>query len=105
MKQTLFVLIFLLPFHADATEFSTIKGRGFGCRSLQDFETAVSFAKQGNQPAFLKFLLAKINSHACVTLKPAMRVMLEKHGELGRTCVRPDGQIDCYWTNSNILPK
>lgn len=103
MKSVAVVLMLLLPAHAVAAGVGVVKSRGFGCKSLEDFERAVEIATEGDQAAFMKFLLAKINSRDCMGLRPTTRVYTEKRQDPRRLCVRPAGEVDCYWTDATIL--
>lgn len=72
-----------------------MKRDAYGCRSKEAFERVARYAGEKDHQAFL---LAIISGN-CPTLKKGQTVALEDTALFsGLLCVRPTGEIGCYWT-------
>ena len=84
---------------ASAQSTKTISTMSPGCRSQEVFTKLVGFQVDHDQEAFKKLLMAGLLSGECTVFKVGDAVYLEDVKIFsGLTCLRPKGEISCFWT-------
>ena len=88
------ILALLLPSMAQAA--SVIKPI-VACRDEANSEKVLEFLGKNDKAGLDKFSAPKLSKRECVTLSKNMAVDIDtKDAKL--FCVRPTGELDCYWT-------
>jgi hypothetical protein len=92
------------PLHYANADDYTIKFTALGCQKRELFDKAVGFQVAKDTEAFKSFALAAVLSGECIFFSPGDIVFLEDVKVFsGVTCLRPKGQINCFWTYSEII--
>lgn len=75
----------------------------FACKSPLYLDTGRKIMAENDQEAIKRFRFATSQSGECLTLKQGEQVDIEKRNDK-ILCVRPNGEDECYWTDSSVLP-
>lgn len=81
-----------------AAQSRQITADQIGCKSEEVQDTLVSLAVSGDREAFAKMLLAGIATGNCRKWQIGDTVYIEKSRWTGTSCLRPQGDVECYWT-------
>lgn len=78
----------------------------FGCVSEDYFDRLVTVSVSGDSRAFSQGLSAGLISGQCISLKRGTLVQLESAGLFsGKIQVRPNGEMQSYWTIREAVAK
>jgi hypothetical protein len=93
------ILMFSTVSYADSANY--IKKDGyFGCKSLEYREKLGMLVAQGDRETFAKGLYSGVAAGVCVLFDPGDKVyIVDTKVFSGLVKVRPQGDMDGYWTN------
>jgi len=68
-----------------------------GCRDRADSDRLTKFVMQGDRDGFARFHKVATSSGACRVFSVGSEVFIDEKS-LTTYCLRPRGELDCYWT-------